>query len=318
MHTTEPNLKTADSRYHLPVLLCESVDGLQIEPSGTYVDMTFGGGGHSIEMLKRLNSKGRVIAFDQDADAQKNAAAVGDKRLTLVQSNFRFFHNHLHRLGIAQVNGVLGDLGVSWHQFDSAQRGFSFRFDAPLDMRMNQQSALTASDIVNNYAVENLTRIFTLYGELDKAYSIAKMIVQARNTAPLNTINDLLNALKNVLPKFDEHKYLAKIFQALRIEVNGEMRALEQALQHCTKSITAGGRMVMITYHSLEDRIVKNFIKTGNAAGEAKKDMFGATKVPFAAVNKKVILPAEQEIASNSRARSAKLRIAERQWIIEN
>ncbi|GHT14878.1 ribosomal RNA small subunit methyltransferase H [Bacteroidia bacterium] len=313
MHTTEPNLQAADSLYHLPVLLCESVDGLQIEPSGTYVDLTFGGGGHSIEMLKRLNRKGRVIAFDQDADAQKNATAIGDKRLTLVQSNFRFFHNHLHHLGIAQVNGVLGDLGVSWHQFDTAQRGFSFRFDAPLDMRMNQQGTLMASDIVNNYAVENLTRIFTLYGELDKAYSIAKMIVQARNTAPLNTINDLLNALKNVLPKFDEHKYLAKIFQALRIEVNGEMTALEQALQHCNRSIMAGGRMVMITYHSLEDRIVKNFVKTGNAAGEVKKDMFGATNAPFAAVNKKVILPTEQEIASNSRARSAKLRIAEKQ-----
>ena len=298
--------------YHLPVLLAESIDGLQIKPDGVYADLTFGGGGHSQEILRRLGKKGRLVAFDHDADAKTNADAIRDRRFTFVPGNFRFLHNHLRYLGIAGVDGILGDLGVSWHQFDTAERGFSFRFNAALDMRMNAQSALTASDVLNNYDEGQLAQIFARYGEVDKAALLARMIAQARILAPIDTTEDLLGSVKNALPKFGENKFLAKIFQALRIEVNGEMAALEQTLEHCAKALKQGGRLAVITFHSLEDRMVKNFIKAGSIDGTITKDIYGNCLTPFAAACKKPTLPSPQEIAGNSRARSAKLRVAER------
>lgn len=298
--------------YHVPVLLTETVDGLNITPNGTYVDVTFGGGGHSREILQRLGSKGKLIAFDQDSDTQSNAKSIDDKRLTLIRGNFRFLQNYLRYNNIDDVDGVLGDLGVSWHQFDTADRGFSFRFDAPLDMRMNTQGKLTARDVVNKYNVEELSRIFSLYGELENAYKLSKLIENARSKEGIETIKDFTDAIASVLPKFDEHKYLAKVFQALRIEVNREMLALEQMLTQTAKVVKHGGRISIITYHSLEDRMVKNFIKSGNTEGKVVKDIFGNSFAPFKAVNKKVILPTETEIQQNTRARSAKLRVAER------
>jgi 16S rRNA (cytosine1402-N4)-methyltransferase len=306
-----------DAQYHLPVMLAESIDGLDIKPNGAYVDLTFGGGGHSREILRRLDKKGRLVAFDQDGDAQTNAQAISDKRFTFVRGNFAYLHNYLRYLGIASVDGILGDLGVSWHQFDTAERGFSFRFNAALDMRMNTEAKITASDILNGYEVQDLARILRQYGELDKASVIARMIVQARDIAPITMVGDLLSAIKDALPKAGEHKFLAKIFQALRIEVNREMEALEQALIHSAKALTAGGRMVVITYHSLEDRAVKNFIRAGNIDGTSQKDIYGSANAPFTAVCKKPILPTEQEIADNPRSRSAKLRIAEK-WTMDN
>jgi 16S rRNA (cytosine1402-N4)-methyltransferase len=298
--------------YHVPVLLTETVDGLNITPNGTYVDVTFGGGGHSREILQRLGSKGKLIAFDQDSDTQSNAKSIDDKRLTLIRGNFRFLQNYLRYNNIDDVDGVLGDLGVSWHQFDTADRGFSFRFDAPLDMRMNTQGKLTARDVVNKYNIEELSKIFSLYGELENAYKLSKLIESARSKEGIETIKDFTDAIASVLPKFDEHKYLAKVFQALRIEVNREMLALEQMLTQTTKVVKHGGRISIITYHSLEDRMVKNFIKSGNTEGKVEKDIFGNSFTPFKAVNKKVILPTETEIQQNTRARSAKLRVAER------
>ncbi len=296
--------------YHVPVLLHETVDGLAIEPNGTYVDVTFGGGGHSREILRRLGSRGRLIAFDQDADAKKNAEAINDKRLTLVQGNFRFLRSYLRYHNAPEVDGVLGDLGVSWHQFDTAERGFSFRFEATLDMRMNSRGEHTAGTLINTYSVAELNKIFGTYGELDNAFKVAKLIESARAGKPIENVNELVEVLKPVLPKFDEHKYLAKVFQALRIEVNHEMQALEQMLEQTARVVKTGGRISIITYHSLEDRMVKNFIKSGNVEGEAQKDFYGKITAPFEAVNKKVILPAEAEIQGNTRARSAKLRIA--------
>jgi 16S rRNA (cytosine1402-N4)-methyltransferase len=298
--------------YHKAAMLEASVEALQIKESGTYVDLTFGGGGHAKALLERLGKKGRVLAFDRDADAKHNADAIGDKRLTFIQNNFRFLHNHLRHLGIGEVAGVLGDLGVSWHQFDTAERGFSFRFEAPLDMRMNRQSKQTAADVINTYAAEDLKRVFSLYGELSNAAQTAAMIVQARNQATLNTVGELLRAIEKTTPRFDANKYLAKVFQALRIEVNQEMAALEQVLAHCAKSIATGGRLVMITYHSLEDRMVKNFIRSGNVDGTMDKDIYGNCPTPFVAVNKKVITPTEQETSDNPRVRSAKMRVAEK------
>ena len=298
------------SEYHIPVLLTESVSALVTNPDGTYADATFGGGGHTAAVLSRLNAGGRVIAFDRDIDAIANAPK--DPRLTLIHNNFRFIENYARHEGV-RFDGILADLGVSSHQFDTAGRGFSFRFeDAPLDMRMNREGALTAADVVNTYAEEDLARILGLYGEVDSERNMARLIVKAREQKALETTGDLDRAIARMLPPGAEHKVLAKVYQALRIEVNQEMRALEKFLDGCVHSLLRGGRLVVITYHSLEDRMVKNFIKTGNVEGKMEKDAFGRMETPLQAVNRKPILPEESEIAGNTRARSAELRIAER------
>ncbi len=298
------------SEYHIPVLLAESISALVTNPDGTYADATFGGGGHTAAVLSRLNAGGRVIAFDRDIDAIANAPK--DPRLTLIHNNFRFIENYARHEGV-QFDGILADLGVSSHQFDTADRGFSFRFEeAPLDMRMNREGALTAADVVNTYAEEDLARILGLYGEVDGQRNMARLIVKARETGPLATTGDLDRAIARMLPPGAEHKVLAKVYQALRIEVNQEMRSLEKFLEGSARSLRSGGRLVVITYHSLEDRMVKNFIKTGNVEGRVEKDAFGRMETPLEAVNRKPILPEESEIAGNTRARSAKLRIAER------
>ncbi len=299
------------SGYHIPVLLDESVSALVSSISGTYGDATFGGGGHTSEILRRLSPEGRVIAFDRDLDAFANKP--DDSRLTLVRSDFRWIHNHILHLGYKDgIDGVLADLGVSSHQFDTAERGFSFRYDAPLDMRMNQEAEMTAEDIVNTYSQEDLENILRIYGEVDNSRKLAQLICRARETGQIRTTADLGNAIGSALPKFAEHKFLAKVYQALRIEVNQEMKSLEKFLSGAARSLKSGGQLVVITYHSLEDRMVKNFIKAGNIRGEAEKDFYGNVKAPLKAVNRKPILPQENEIASNTRARSAKLRIAEK------
>ena len=314
------------SEYHNPVLLHPSIDALVTDPDGRYADATFGGGGHSREILNRLSEKGRLMSFDRDGDALANAPE--DPRFRLVHNNFRFIHNYVlldnHERSldsqagrkqdeeICGLDGVLADLGVSSHQFDTADRGFSFRYSAPLDMRMNVQGGKTAADIVNSYTQEELERILKLFGEVDNARRLAQLITAARSKAPILTTDDLDNAISAALPSFAEHKYLAKVYQAFRIEVNDEMRSLEKFLQGATASLKAGGRLVVITYHSLEDRMVKNFIRSGNIDGIETKDNFGRSLSPLKAVNRKPILPDEQEIESNTRARSAKLRIAEK------
>jgi 16S rRNA (cytosine1402-N4)-methyltransferase len=296
----------------VPVLLEESVAGLEVKPNGTYVDVTFGGGGHSREILRRLGSKGRLIAFDQDADAAQGGNVAGDRRLTLVKGNFRFLRSYLRYHSVAAVDGILGDLGVSWHQLDTAERGFSFRFDAPLDMRMNRQGGCTAAALLSTRSAQELCRMFAGYGELSNAAKVAKLIEEARKKSSIATAQALVEAIRPALPPFDEHKYLAKVFQALRIEVNQELQALAQMLEQAAKALKAGGRLSVITYHSLEDRMVKNFIRCGSASGKAEKDAFGRLVAPLEAVNKKVILPTEEEIRQNTRARSAKLRIAQK------
>ncbi len=299
------------SEYHIPVLLNESVSALITDISGTYADATFGGGGHTSEILSRLDPAGHVIAFDRDADAINNR--INDKRLTLVRNNFRFIHNFILYSGYRNgIDGVLADLGVSSHQFDTAERGFSFRYDAPLDMRMNDKAETTAADIINSKSEEELEKIFRLYGEVEGSRRLTRLICTAREQAPVTTTAQLTKAIESILPKFAEHKFLAKVYQALRIEVNQEMRSLEKLLDGATKSLKPGGRLVVITYHSLEDRMVKNFIKAGNIDGKTEKDLFGNISAPLRAVNRKPILPEEKEIASNTRARSAKLRIAEK------
>ena len=299
------------SEYHIPVLLDESVSALISSQSGTYADATFGGGGHTGEILRRLSPDGHVISFDRDSDAIANRP--DDDRLTLIRSDFRWIHNHILHQGYKDgIDGVLADLGVSSHQFDTAERGFSFRYDAPLDMRMNQEAQTTAADIVNNYEQQDLERILRLYGEVDNSRKIAQLICKAREVAPISTTAELGKAIESALPKFAEHKFLAKVYQALRIEVNQEMKSLEKFLSGAAKSLKKGGKLVVITYHSLEDRMVKNFIKTGNIDGKVEKDFYGNITAPLAAVNRKPILPQESEIASNTRARSAKLRIAEK------
>jgi 16S rRNA (cytosine1402-N4)-methyltransferase len=298
------------SEYHIPVLLAESVSALITNPDGTYADATFGGGGHTAAVLSRLNDDGRVIAFDRDIDAINGA--LKDPRLTLVHNNFRFIENYARHEGV-QFDGVLADLGVSSHQFDTAERGFSFRFEeSPLDMRMNQEAKLTAAEVVNSYAEADLERILRLYGEVDGARNMARLIADARSAQELHTTGDLDHAIARMLPRGAEHKVLAKVYQALRIEVNQEMRSLEKFLDGACRSLKPGGRLVVITYHSLEDRMVKNFIKAGNVEGVVKEDVFGRVQAPLEAVNRKPILPSEEEIAGNTRARSAKLRIAER------
>ena len=300
------------SEYHIPVLLDESVSALIGSPSGIYADATFGGGGHTSEILRRLSPEGRVISFDRDSDAIANRP--DDKRLTLIRSDFRWIHNHIIHQGHPEgIDGVLADLGVSSHQFDTAERGFSFRYEAPLDMRMNQEAVATAADIVNSYEAEDLERILRLYGEVDGSRRIAQMICKARDLAPIMTTTDLGKAIESALPKFAEHKFLAKVYQALRIEVNQEMKSLEKFLSGAARSLKPGGRLVVITYHSLEDRMVKNFIKAGNIDGKMEKDFYGNVTAPLKAVNRKPVLPQESEISANTRARSAKLRIAEKE-----
>ena len=303
------------SEYHIPVLLEKSVSTLVTNPSGLYIDATFGGGGHTAGILSRLDGNGKVIAFDRDTDALKNAP--NDERLILVHNNFRFVQNYLELLskekGLpAEADGVLADLGVSSHQFDTPERGFSFRYDAPLDMRMNTQAPLSAADIVNTYEAADLERILRLYGEVDKPGRLANLIVSARAKAAIATTGDLDKALAPALPKLAEHKFLAKVYQALRIEVNQEMRSLEKFLKALPAVVAPGGRLAIITYHSLEDRMVKNFIKTGNVDGRQEKDVFGRMVTPFEALDRKPVLPSEEEIQGNTRARSAKLRTAVR------
>ena len=297
--------------YHIPVLLQACVDSLQINPNGIYVDLTFGGGGHSKEILKHLSKDGKLISFDQDADAAKNVP--DDNRLVFIPQNFRHLKNYLRLNGINQVDGILGDLGVSSHQFDVAERGFSIRFDAELDMRMNQNSSLSAYQVVNDYDEKQLTFIFRTYGELDNAFKLAKAICEARSAEPIKSINEFKQAIKSCTPKFEENRYLAKVFQAIRMEVNQELEALKECLTQCVEVLKPGGRLVVMSYHSLEDRLVKNIMKTGNIEGVEEKDIiFGTSKKVFKLLGSKPIVPTEEEIKNNSRARSAKLRVAER------
>lgn len=296
--------------YHIPVLLKESVDGLEIKPDGVYVDVTFGGGGHSREILRRLGAEGHLYSFDQDEDAERNI--VSDERFTFVRSNFRYLKNWMRYYGIEEIDGLLADLGVSSHHFDDESRGFSFRFDAPLDMRMNKRSGMTAADIVNNYSEEQLSDIFYIYGELKNARRIASAIVKARAGKRIETTSDLMQVLgineDNGLWKKDA----AKLFQALRIGVNHEMDALKEMLNGARDLICEGGRLSVITYHSLEDRLVKNMMKAGNVEGKVKQDFFGRTESPFRQIGGKVIVPDEEEQVRNPRSRSAKLRIGEK------
>ena len=295
--------------YHTPVLLNESVEGLQIKPNGIYVDVTFGGGGHSCEIIKHIKT-GKLVAFDQDDDALPNL--IDDKRFIFVNHNFRFLKNFLKYHKIEKVDGLLADLGVSSHHFDDPERGFSFRFDGELDMRMNQSAKLSAKNVVNEYEEADLAKIFWEYGELKNSRKLTKAIIDQRGNKTIKTIKEFTDILMPYLPKHAEHKFLAKVFQALRIEVNREMEFLKEMLLQTIDVIKPGGRLVVITYHSLEDRIVKNFIKNGKFEGEVEKDFFGNTVVPFKAVNRKIIVPNDAEIKENNRARSAKLRIAER------
>lgn len=305
----DEKILTADG-YHVPVLLGESVDGLAIKPDGVYVDVTFGGGGHSREILSRLGPEGRLYSFDQDADARDNAV-TGDSRFHFVRSNFRYLKNWMRYYGEDHIDGLLADLGVSSHHFDDGQRGFSFRFDAPLDMRMNQQALVSAADVVNGYEEQKLADVFYLYGEMKNARKIAAAIVKARSAKAIVTTADLMAAMASVIGKEKEKKDLARLFQALRIEVNHEMDALEEMLKGAVKVLRPGGRLVVLTYHSLEDRMVKNFMKSGNIDGKVEQDFYGNRLVPMKTVGKMVV-PDEREQAENPRSRSAKLRIAEK------
>ena len=300
----------------MPVLLKESVDGLNVQPDGIYVDVTFGGGGHSSEILRRLGSNGRLFSFDQDADAEQNI--IGDERLTFVRSNFRYLKNWMRYYGVDHIDGLLADLGVSSHHFDDATRGFSFRFDAPLDMRMNKRAGQTAADVLNNYGEQQLADVFYLFGELKPARRLASAVVKARASQPLLTTGDLMALAEPLLShgnRGDDRglkKDMAKLFQALRIEVNHEMDALREMLLAATSLLCEGGRLSVITYHSLEDRIVKNVMKAGNVEGRLEQDFFGRVNSPFVLVNNKVITPDTDEQERNPRSRSAKLRVAEK------
>lgn len=298
------------STYHIPVLLHESVSGLDIKESGVYVDATLGGGGHTREILSHLGPKGRLMVFDRDSDALANAPK--DERIIVVHNNFRYIHHFVQYYGFEGVDGILADLGVSSHQFDTSERGFSFRFDAPLDMRMNTRAKRDAKAILNEYEEEEIAKLLKLYGEVDNSRKVANLICSARAKSPITTTGELTEALKKVLPPVAEHKFLAKIYQALRIEVNGEMESLQYFLKGAERSLKPGGRLSVITYHSLEDRMVKNFIKTGSVDGNEEKDLYGRRLATIKSVNKKPILPPDMEIAQNTRARSAKLRIGEK------
>lgn len=299
------------NHYHIPVLLQACIQGLNIIPNGIYVDITFGGGGHSKEILKHLGPNGKLIAFDQDKDAVANVP--DDKRLIFVPQNFRYLKNYLRLNGFTQVDGILGDLGVSSHQFDVAERGFSIRFDAQLDMRMNQQSNLSAFDVINTYDQKQLFFIFKNYGEIDNAGKLADLICNKREEAPIKNTGEFKQAIKACTPKFEENRYLAKVFQAIRMEVNQEMEALKECLTQCVEVLKPGGRLVVMSYHSLEDRLVKNIMKTGNIEGIEEKDIvYGTSKKVFKLLGSKPIVPTDEEIKNNSRARSAKLRVAEK------
>lgn len=301
-------------QYHNPVLLKECIEGLKIDPAGTYVDVTFGGGGHSREILKHLTT-GKLYAFDQDADAEQNR--IDDERFVLVRQNFRYMKNYLKMYNALPVDGILADLGISSHQIDVPERGFSTRFEGPLDMRMDQNAQVTAADVVNNYDEMKLRKMFSEHGEVENAGKLARVIVEARNTKKIETIDELKKAIVTCLKRGKENQYYAQVFQALRIEVNNEMAALKEMLMQTPDVLKVGGRLVVISYHSLEDRLVKNFIRSGKFEGDAERDIYGNRLVPFEAVNRKPIAPTEEEIQSNSRARSAKLRIAERVQVEE-
>lgn len=309
-------IKTA-ATYHVPVLLKESIDGLNIHPEGIYVDVTFGGGGHSREILSRLSEKGHLFSFDQDADAEENIKTLSDlrempKNFTFVRSNFRYLRNWMQYYGIERIDGLLGDLGVSSHHFDDEERGFSFRFDAPLDMRMNKRAGKTAADILENYKEEELANIFYLYGELRNSRQIAAAVMENRQKNPIRTTKDFQAVVEPLFRKERGKKETAKLFQALRIEVNHEMDALREMLEAAKDLLRPGGRLSVITYHSLEDRLVKNIMKAGNIEGKIKKDFYGNVDAPFRLINNKIIAPSKEEQAINPRSRSAKLRIAEK------
>ncbi len=296
------------SEYHVPVLLAECMNGLAIKPDGVYVDVTFGSGGHSKAILSRLNTQGRLLSFDQDEDAKRNIP--NDDRLTFIDQNFRFLKNYCRLHSARQVDGILADLGVSSHQFDQPERGFSIRFNGDLDMRMNQTGSLSAKDVINTYSEEELHRIFGLYGEVKNARSLARLIVASRPVRMISTIDQFKEVIKPITPKDRVSKYLAQVFQAIRIEVNQELEVLQDFLEQTIDVLKPGGRLVVISYHSLEDRIVKNFIAKGKFRGDVDKDFYGNEIKPFLAVNRKAIVASDEEIADNNRARSAKLRIA--------
>jgi len=296
--------------YHVPVLLEESIAGLRVVPNGVYLDLTFGGGGHAREILKHLSPEGSLLGFDQDADVLANVP--DDDRFVFVNHNFRYLRHFLRYCGHTEADGILADLGVSSHEFDEAERGFSFRFDAALDMRMSRRNPLKATDVLNGYEADALLHVFRAYGEVDNAKRLVELIVKARNEQAITRSEQFLQVIAPCVPKLKEKKYLAQVFQALRIEVNGELEALQDMLVQAEAALRPGGRLVVITYHSLEDRIVKNFLKTGNFEGKMEQDLYGCVKRRFELVNRKVIVPSEDELAANPRARSAKLRIAEK------
>lgn len=299
-----------NTTYHIPVLLEEAIREMAIRPDGTYCDLTFGGGGHSRHILSQIGEKGQLYSFDQDRDTLQNAP--DDERFHYVESNFRFLRGALRLRGVTEVDGILADLGVSSHHFDELGRGFSFRGDAPLDMRMNQRGGRTAADVVNSYDAEQLGRILREYGELDTTWKIAACIVREREKAPITTTSQLVEAVAPCTPKRDEKKFLTKLFQALRIEVNGEMEALKMALEQSLKVLRPGGRLVVISYHSLEDRLVKNFMRSGNFAGKVEQDFYGRVQTPFEVVTRKAVVPSAEEVERNPRSRSAKMRAAEK------
>jgi 16S rRNA (cytosine1402-N4)-methyltransferase len=303
-------MKEKEVCYHVPVMLRECMEGLAIQPDGVYVDVTFGGGGHSKEILNRLGAKGTLYGFDQDADAEQNI--IGDDRFVFVRSNFRYLSNFMRFHGETAIDGLLADLGVSSHHFDDKDRGFSFRFEGALDMRMNTRAGNTAADVLNTYTEEALSNVFYLYGELKNARKLASVVVKARAVKQILTTDEFLALITPYVGRDKEKKILAQIFQALRIEVNDEMRALKEMLRQALQLLKPGGRLVVMTYHSLEDRLVKNFLKTGNFEGEIKQDFFGNVQSPFRLINNRVIVPASEEVEVNPRSRSAKLRIAEK------
>lgn len=310
-------IKTAES-YHIPVLLNESIEGLNLQKGGIYVDVTMGGGGHTLEILNRMDKDAALFSFDQDLDAYQNMLQshsddiAQDERFVFVRSNFRYLKNWMRYHGVEQIDGLLADLGVSSHHFDDENRGFSFRFDSPLDMRMNKSATQTAADVVNNYSEEALADVFYLYGELKNARRIASLLVKQRAQTEIRTTQQLITVLEPLFRREREKKDLAKLFQALRIEVNGEMQALKEMLNSATQLLKKGGRLSIITYHSLEDRIVKNIMKAGNVEGKVEQDFYGRIHTPFKLINNKVIVPSEEEQEQNPRSRSAKLRIAEK------
>jgi 16S rRNA (cytosine1402-N4)-methyltransferase len=303
-------MRMNSNHYHTSVLLHTSVDGLEIKPNGVYVDVTFGGGGHSREILKQLGPNGKLIAFDRDKDAHQNA--IADQRFTLMHSNYRFLKNFVMLAGLNEVDGILADLGVSSYQFDTAERGFSIRFESELDMRMDQTQKLTAKEVINEFTEQQLTQIFRLYGEIDNAPRVARLIATERKKEAINTTEQLKLVLQPMVYKPREQKFFAQVFQALRIEVNGELDSLKEFLIQSLEILKPGGRLVIISYHSLEDRLVKNFIRSGKFSGEAEKDFYGNSLSPFKLITRKAIVPEEEEIELNNRARSAKLRIAEK------